>query len=140
MKKRFFVALAVLCVAAVAFVGVYQWKKVRPLVEVCPAVATCDYYNVTYKEDEISSLLSWDTMEEDFRCILAAARVQKANKTNLEPSPAFHIRLTDNGVDYSIVVGGDNTISVARLDNLNGRTFWKDCDQQVFVQLSNCVK
>lgn len=137
MKKRYLVALAVLCLVAAVLVGGYQWGRVRSLVEICPAVATGDYHNVTYKEDETSSPVLWDTMEEDFRRVLAAARVRKANKTKLEPSPAFELRLNDSGVGYSIIVGGDNTIMVARLDDLNGRTFWKDCDQQVFAQLKD---
>lgn len=138
MKKRYLVALAVLCVVAAVFIGLYQWGKVRPLVELCPAVATGNYYHVTYQEGETATDLSWDTMEEDCRRILAAARVRKADKTKSEPSPAFDIRLLDNGVNYSIVVGVDNTISVARLDDLNGRTFWRDCDKQLFPQLLNC--
>lgn len=139
MKKWFFVALAVLCVATIAFVGVYQWEKVRSLTEVCPAVETGHYYNVTYAEDETVAALSWDTMEEDLNRILTTACIRKGAKTNLESSPAFHIRLTDNGVNYLLVVGSDNTISVAQIDDLEGtRTFWRDCDKQVFAKLSTC--
>lgn len=130
---------AALCVVVVAFIGVHLWGKEHPLTEICPAVATSTY-RVTYIEEGKSSAVSWDTMDEDLGRILAATRVQKGAKTNLEPSPAFDIRLTDNGVGYSIIVGSDNTISVARLDDLDGtRSFWKDCGKQIFSQLSNCV-
>lgn len=35
------------------------------------------------------------------------------------PSVAFDIRVVDNHVTYSVVVGGDNSTSVAKIDNLN---------------------
>ncbi len=35
------------------------------------------------------------------------------------PSVAFDIRVVDNHVTYSVVVWGEKSISVARIDNLN---------------------
>ena len=35
------------------------------------------------------------------------------------PSVAFDIRVVDNHATYSVIGGGDSSISVARIDNLN---------------------
>lgn len=75
----------------------------------------------------------------EFLGILRDARVTKGIKTNQGPDVGLLLHLFDEGTSYSVEVGRDGFISVARTDDLEGtRTYWKDKDGGLFDKLYQC--
>lgn len=136
-RKQYLVAL-LLCVIALIL---YHSRETKFLLyDICPAIATGKY----------SATLVWDGQasgeihkvpisDEEFRSQLSTTRVSKHSKSNQMPSPAFDIRVFDGQTTYSVIVGWDNSISIAQLDNLDKtRSFWSDCDESIFERLCSC--
>ena len=77
--------------------------------------------------------------DEEFSDILAVTCVTKTSPTKQLPPIAFDIRIFDNEIAYSVEIGSDNSIVVAEIGYLSeSRTFWVDCDSDVFLKLYTC--
>ncbi len=138
MKKRYLAAFLICIIALIAY---FHRENTVLLADLYPAVANGEYHAAIVWEGQTSDAGFYEMLAPniEFRSILAAARVTKHPRSMQMPSVAFDIRVVDNHVTYSIVVGGDNSISVAQIDNLNQtRTFWIDCDEQIFDRLYTC--
>lgn len=62
----------------------------------------------------------------DFLGILRDARVVKGAKTRQAPDVGLLLHLFDEGISYSVEVGRDGFVSVARTDDLEStRTYWR---------------
>lgn len=143
MRKRSLTRLLIglvilLAIAAVAFTFWLQ-NRVILLVEKYLAISDGQYQAILMwagmdpKEDIPSAVT-----DEEFQRVLGAVRVKKRAKSQAAPDTEFLIHLYDskNQVTYSIELGQDHSISVARLDDLeNSRTYWTDCDGNAFSTL-----
>lgn len=79
--------------------------------------------------------------DEEFQHILMDARVTKRAKSPIASDEGLLIHLSDPEahVTYSVEVGKDCSISVARLEDLAGsRTYWTDCNGDLFPKLYEC--
>lgn len=141
MEKRRNVCLYILAavVLAALVISIYQEKPIL-LSDKYPAITT-GAYQATMEWDGQSTDESIEAKisNEEFRDILSSASVKKHKASNQMPSVAFSIHLTDGTKGYSVVVGIDHTISVAQTDSLQqSRTFWLDCEEDVFNSLYDC--
>lgn len=141
MKKRHFIVLLV-CIVCIAVVTAFLWYgRERPFVEVCPTAAAGNYHHATLLWDELEGEAREAVISnEEFQSAFGGVRVKRGTGSKQTPSPAFELRLQDGQVTYSLVVGGDNSISVAKVgDNMSrDRTFWRDCDGELFSRLYTC--
>lgn len=141
MEKRKSVCLCILAavVLAALVISIYPERPIL-LADKYPSIATGTYqatmeWDGQTSDESIEAKIS----DEEFRTILSSASVKKHKASNQMPSVAFTIHLTDGTKGYSIVVGGDHTISVAQTDSLQQtRTFWLDCEARVFDDLYAC--
>lgn len=138
MKKRYLVAFLICMIALI----LYSRRENKVLLaDIYPAIVNGEYHATIVWDGQPRDGGKYEVVasNEEFRSIFAATRVTKHAKSMQMPSVAFDIRLVDNHVTYSIVVGGDNSISVAQIENLNQtRTYWTDCDEQIFYRLYTC--
>ena len=67
--------------------------------------------------------------------LFQAATVKRGTSSNALPSPCFEIRAAYADETYIIVVGADNSVSVASVDSLASRTFWVDPSGELFESL-----
>lgn len=150
-RKKVAVLLAMVLFAAAAVVtSIVVWSLRRPLrlVNLCPSLASSELFVGV-------QATAWPTQTEtsvdmgtDFQYILRDAWVTKGVKTDQGPDVGMLIHVKDylgdaNGypgeVTYSIEVGQDGFVSVARTDDLEGtRTYWKDKDGDLFDKLYQC--
>ncbi len=139
MKKSYLVGLA-LC--ALCAVGIFTYgNRERTMIEICPAAANGEYRNATFSwyalsgndnEDTCPAALSGEELRETF----SGARLKKGPKTDKAPDISIEMDLWDGDATYSIVVGADNTVSIAEAEDLKGsRTFWVDTDGILFDTL-----
>lgn len=133
MKKRYLIFLAICSIILI----VYSQRKVL-LAEIYPEISNGEYHATISWENRSGEVSSYKVSisDEKFRSMWETIHVKKHPKLKHMPVVAFEIRLIYKDVAYSIVVGGDNTISVAQLENLNKtRKFWRDCDGKIFYSL-----
>lgn len=157
MKKQTVVSVLVVVLAITSIliseVTVFRNRTYR-LVSQCPALAGYEMVvaiRVTVWPTQTDTSVAMGT---DFQHILRDARVTKGVKTDQGPDVGMLIHVTDylgnvndyleNGSDhlevtYSIEVGQDGSVTVARTDDLEGtRTYWKDKDGDLFDKLYQC--
>ena len=91
--------------------------------------AASGYYDGT--EADIAGAIPMENIEELFQ----AATVKRGTSSNALPSPCFEIRAAYADETYIIVVGADNSVSVASVDSLASRTFWVDPSGELFESL-----
>ena len=152
MKKKTAAVLLtmVLFVTAAMATSFTVWYLRRPLrlVSQCPALARHERavaIRVTVWPTQTDTSVPMGT---DFQHILRDARVTKGVKTDQGPDVGMLIHVKDylgnvndypGEVTYSIEVGQDGFVSVARTDDLEGtRTYWKDKDGDLFDKLYQC--
>lgn len=138
---RRWIVLIVLCAGIAAVIVFWRWNREIPLAEKYPAVARGQYQaSIMWGPGEPSPAIESAVSNEEFQQILGSARVKKGPKTQAAPEVEFFIRLYDeSSVIYSIELGKDRSITVARLDDLEkSRTYWTDCEGDVFEKLYAC--
>lgn len=144
MKKQTVVSILVVVLAITSFLisGVTAFRnRTHRLVSQCPALAGYEKavaIRVTVWPTQTDTSVAMDT---DFQHILRDARVTKGVKTDQGPDVGMliHVKVYQGQVTYSIEVGQDGFVSVARTDDLEGtRTYWKDKDGNLFDKLYQC--
>lgn len=144
MKKQTVVSVLVVVLAITSIliseVTAFRNRTYR-LVSQCPALAGYEMavaIRVTVWPTQTDTSVA---MGADFQHILRDARVTKGVKTDQGPDVGMLIHVKDypGEVTYSIEVGQDGFVSVARTDDLEGtRTYWKDRDGGLFDKLYQC--
>ena len=74
---------------------------------------------------------------ESIADFFALTTVKKGTPSRSLPSPCFEIRATYEHDTYIIVVGADNSVSVASVGKLDSPTFWVDTTGTLFERLYN---
>ena len=138
---RRWIVLTVLCAGIAAAVVFWRWNREIPLAGKYPAVADGQYLAAIMWAGEAPESIDSAVSNKEFQQILGSARVKKGARTQAAPDVEFFIRLYDHEsqIAYSVEVGKDRSISVARLDDLEqSRTYWTDCEGDVFAKLYAC--
>ena len=73
--------------------------------------------------------------QENIAELFQATTVKRGTSSQSLPSPCFEIRAAYADETYIIVVGADNSVSVAPVDYLDARTFWVDPSGELFESL-----
>lgn len=137
-KKAVILLLAVVLIAAAVAAVVWTYSRTVVLGE--------EYPFLTRGRLNENVILAWSeekynmsAVMGDFAPILRDARVTKGIKTNQGPDVGLLLHLFDEGTSYSVEVGRDGFVSVARIGDLEGtRTYWKDKDGGLFDKLYQC--
>ena len=82
-------------------------------------------------EADIAGAIPMENIEELFQ----AVTVKRGTSSESLSSPCFEIRAAYADETYIIVVGADNSVSVASVDSLASRTFWVDPSGELFESL-----
>lgn len=131
-KKRRILALLVLICIGLSFLLRYYHEQVQ-LVQICPAVSDGDYRISLYWNQKSYSVLG---REEKFREVLKTASLQRGNETNAMPNLCYEVRISQEGKTYILIIGADDTVSVAEVGNLEAtQTFWNDPTGALFDTL-----
>lgn len=137
-KKTAMILLAVVLIAAIA-VATVVWNHFR-------TVVLGEKYPFMAKGTISVQVEAWPLKTdmpaisgEGFLNILRDARVVKGTRTRAGADEGLILHLFDEGVSYSVEVGQDGSVTVARTDDLEStRTFWKDRDGDLFDKLYDC--
>ena len=146
MEKRRLVGLLIgliVLIAGIVTALVLWWgNREVLLVEQYPAVARGQYQAaIMWGLGEPSPAIESAVSNEEFQQILSAVRVKKREKTKMAPEVEFFIHFYDeeSQTSYSIELGKDHSITVARSSDLEqSRTYWTDCEGDVFAKLYAC--
>ena len=132
MKKHYFLfALAVF--ACVLILSLWS-RREQPLGDLLSGEGTPEYSANGYydgMEAQITGAIPQDTVSD----LLDAAAVRKGKASNEMPSPCFEITVVFTNETYRVVIGADQTVSVAPISDLDSRTFWIDVSGELFDQL-----
>lgn len=134
MKKQYF---AVILIGFIILSYFLPERKYR-LTEVCPFVTGGEYYATIVWDgmDSEEGIYEVNISDEEFSDILAVTCVTKTSPTKQLPPITFDIRIFNNKKAYCVEIGNDNSIVAAEIGNLSkSRTFWVDCDGNVFLRL-----
>ena len=82
-------------------------------------------------EADIAGVIPQENIAELFQ----ATTVKRGTSSESLSSPCFEIRAAYADETYIIVVGADNSVSVASVDSLASRTFWVDPSGELFESL-----
>lgn len=140
-RRRVVCSLAVLLAVIVVFLCQMKWKKDVLLSERYPILAKRSLSIQVMLWPEGAGMVT--VSDEKFQHILMEARVTKRAKTQIASDEGLLIHLFDDETQttYSVEVGKDRSISVARTDDLRGtRTFWTDCTGDLFSRLYVCYR
>ena len=129
MKKPYFFPIVIILLVCTCFI-----HQEQPLYSLLPDedMVTCaasGYYDGM--EADIAGVIPQENIAELFQ----AATVKRGTSSNALPSPCFEIRAAYADETYIIVVGADNSVSVASVGNLDDRTFWVDPGGELFESL-----
>ena len=129
MKKPYFFPIVIVLLICTSLI-----PQERALSSLLPEddMVTCTasgYYDGM--EADIAGVIPQENIEELFQ----AATVKRGTSSNALPSPCFEIRAAYADETYIIVVGADNSVSVASVDSLASRTFWVDPSGELFESL-----
>ena len=129
MKKPYFFPVVLILLI---FSGLIHQEQ--PLSSLLPEddMVTCaasGYYDGM--EADIAGVIPQENIAELFQ----AATVKRGTSSESLSSPCFEIRAAYADETYIIVVGADNSVSVASVDSLASRTFWVDPSGELFESL-----
>ena len=129
MKKPYFFPIVIVLLVCSCFI-----HQEQPLYSLLPeedmvACVTNGYYNSM--ETDIAGAIPQENIAELFQ----AATVKRGTSSESLSSPCFEIRAAYADETYIIVVGADNSVSVASVDSLASRTFWVDPSGELFESL-----
>ena len=133
MKRKYgflIVSVLLVCIGLIALWG----NRERPLCSMLPDgdMRTCvsnGYY------DGMESVVVSAIPQESIADLIDLTTVKKGTSFKTLPSPCFEIRATYDNETYIIVVGADNSISVASIGKLDSPTFWVDTNGKLFKSL-----
>ena len=133
MKRKYgflIVSVLLVCIGLIALWG----NRERPLCSMLPDgdMRTCvsnGYY------DGMESVVVGAIPQESIADLIDLTTVKKGTSFKTLPSPCFEIRATYDNETYIIVVGADNSVSVASIDELDSRTFWIETSGKLFEKL-----
>ena len=129
MKKPYFFPIVIILLVCTCFI-----HQEQPLYSLLPDedMVTCaasGYYDGM--EADIAGAIPMENIEELFQ----AVTVKRGTSSESLSSPCFEIRAAYADETYIIVVGADNSVSVASVDSLASRTFWVDPSGELFESL-----
>lgn len=131
-KKRRILALLILICIGLSFLLHYYNEQIL-LTQICPAVSNGDYRISLYWNQKSHSISG---REENFREALKTASLQRGEESHSLPSLCFEVRIFHEGKTYILIIGADDTVSVAETGNLEAsRTFWTDPTGTLFDAL-----
>lgn len=134
-KKRLLSAIAVLCIC-LCFALRYINEQVS-MSQVCPGLSDGSFEG-SFVWDGMSSSVSLEALisDEEFQNIFAGTILKHGREYSSLPSPALEIHLFHDGGNHSIIIGADNTVSIAKFSDLDGtRTFWTEPTGTLFQAL-----
>ena len=133
MKRKYF--FLIVCVLLVCASIIALWSnREQPLCSVLPddvmiSCVTNGYY------DGMETHIVCAIPQENIADLFDLTSVKKGTSYKSLPSSCFEIRAKYDNETYIIVVGADNSVSVASIDELDSRTFWIDTSGKLFEKL-----
>ena len=123
-RKYFFLIVLVLLVC----IGIIALCRLLPD-DVMALCVSNGYCNIM--ETHVPGAISQENIED----LLQITTVKKGASYRGLPSPCIEIRAVYDHDIYVIVVGADNSVSVAPASNLDFRTFWVDTSGKLYESL-----
>ena len=133
MKRKYFFLIVFVLLVCVSIIALWS-KREQSLCSVLPddvmiSCVTNGYY------DGMETHIVCAIPQENIADLFDLTTVKKGTSYKALPSPCFEIRAAYSNETCVIVVGADNSVSVASIDELDSRTFWIETSGKLFEKL-----
>lgn len=134
-KKASIIIVCVFVMCCMVYIAYYN--HTTSLSSLCAGQGEANYV-VFLTEDTTKGIQEVQIDETLLEQLLEKTSVKKGRRFDIEPVPSFDVKIIYENVAFSLVIGADGSVIVARYDDLSeSRTFWQDQTKQLFSILYN---